>query len=194
MRFVAGSRPVLVIASEWHIGLALLCGCSEALEYPTTNSCGPINKSLILNPILLCCVMTIGGSKNVHVCPYILFSKFANHQIMHQDTHKRWAVSLVIACGQFNFHQVFVWVCMGCHTQSIAPGISRGIFQYEWKDSFSEIIWCLPCLSTNHNSFLMNFTGVWYFMKFSLLVIKYCNTMTPFCYQCPKWRKYLQYQ
>ena len=49
VRMVAGSRPVLVIAWEWHIGLALLCGCSGALEYPTTNSCGPINKSLILN-------------------------------------------------------------------------------------------------------------------------------------------------
>ena len=47
-RMVAGSRPVLVIAWEWHIGLALLCGCSGALEYPTTNSCGPINKSIIL--------------------------------------------------------------------------------------------------------------------------------------------------
>ena len=50
MRTVAGSRPVLVIVWEWHIGLALLCGCSGALEYPTTNSCGLINKSLILNP------------------------------------------------------------------------------------------------------------------------------------------------
>ena len=50
MRMLAGSRPVLVIAWEWHIyiGLALLCGCSGALEYPTTNSCGPINKSLSL--------------------------------------------------------------------------------------------------------------------------------------------------
>ena len=45
MHTVAGSRPVLVIVWEWHIGLALLCGCSGALEYPTTNSCGPINKS-----------------------------------------------------------------------------------------------------------------------------------------------------
>ena len=49
MRMVAGSRPDLVIAWEWHIGLALLCGCSGALEYPTTNSCGPINKSLSLS-------------------------------------------------------------------------------------------------------------------------------------------------
>ena len=48
MRMVAGSRPVLVIAWEWHIGLALLCVCSGALEYPTTNSCGPINKSFLL--------------------------------------------------------------------------------------------------------------------------------------------------
>ena len=47
MRTVAGSRPVLVIVWEWHIGLALLCGCSGALEYPTTNSCGPINKSFL---------------------------------------------------------------------------------------------------------------------------------------------------
>ena len=46
MRKVAGLRPVLVIALEWHIGLVLLCGCSGALEYPTTNSCRPINKSL----------------------------------------------------------------------------------------------------------------------------------------------------
>ena len=53
MRKVAGSRPVLVIAWEWHIGLALLCGCSGALEYPTTNSCGPINKSLSLSLSLL---------------------------------------------------------------------------------------------------------------------------------------------
>ena len=37
IRMVAGSRPVLIIAWEWHIGLALLCGCSGALEYPTTN-------------------------------------------------------------------------------------------------------------------------------------------------------------
>ena len=49
MRMVAGSRPVLVIAWEWHIGLALLCSCSGALEYPITNSCGPINKSLSLS-------------------------------------------------------------------------------------------------------------------------------------------------
>ena len=38
---------------EWHIGLVLLCGCSGALEYPTTNSCGPINKSLFLSLQLL---------------------------------------------------------------------------------------------------------------------------------------------
>ena len=54
MRMVAGSRPVLVIVWEWHIGLAPLCGCSGALEYPTTNSCGPINKSLSLSLILMC--------------------------------------------------------------------------------------------------------------------------------------------
>ena len=46
---VVGSRPALVIAWEWHIGLALLCGWSGALEYPTTNTCGPINKSLSLS-------------------------------------------------------------------------------------------------------------------------------------------------
>ena len=45
MRAVGGLRSVLV-AWEWHIGLVLLCGCSGALEYPTTNSCGPINESL----------------------------------------------------------------------------------------------------------------------------------------------------
>ena len=49
MRMVAGSRSVLVIVWEWHIGLALLCGCLGALEYPTTNSFGPINKSLSLS-------------------------------------------------------------------------------------------------------------------------------------------------
>ena len=49
MHMVAGSRPVFVIAWEWHIGLALLCGCSGALEYPTTNSYRPINKSLSLS-------------------------------------------------------------------------------------------------------------------------------------------------
>ena len=32
---VADSRPTFVIVWEWHIGLALLCGCSGALEYPT---------------------------------------------------------------------------------------------------------------------------------------------------------------
>ena len=32
MCMVAGSRPVLVIAWEWLIGLTLLCGCSGALE------------------------------------------------------------------------------------------------------------------------------------------------------------------
>ena len=45
MRMVAGSRPDLIIAWEWHVGLALFCGCLGALEYPTTNSCGPISKS-----------------------------------------------------------------------------------------------------------------------------------------------------
>ena len=30
-----------------YIGLALLCSCSGALEYPTTNSCGPINESIL---------------------------------------------------------------------------------------------------------------------------------------------------
>ena len=53
MHMVAGSRPVFVIAWEWHIGLALLCGCSGALEYPTTNSYRPINKSLSLILILI---------------------------------------------------------------------------------------------------------------------------------------------
>ena len=56
MRMVAASRPVLVIAWEWHIGLALLCGCSGALEYPTTNSCGSINKSLSLSLSLFNCM------------------------------------------------------------------------------------------------------------------------------------------
>ena len=51
MHMVASSCPVLIIAWEWHIGLALLCGCSGALEYPTTNFCGPINESL---SFLLC--------------------------------------------------------------------------------------------------------------------------------------------
>ena len=49
MRMVVGSLPVLLIAWEWHIGLALLCGCSGALEYLTTNSCRPINESLSLS-------------------------------------------------------------------------------------------------------------------------------------------------
>ena len=53
MHMVAGSRPVFVIAWEWHIGLALLCGCSGALEYPTTNSWRPINKSLSLSLSLI---------------------------------------------------------------------------------------------------------------------------------------------
>ena len=53
MRMVAGSCLVLVIAWEWHISLALLCGCSGALEYPTTNSWGPINESLSLILILM---------------------------------------------------------------------------------------------------------------------------------------------
>ena len=44
-----GSRPIFVIVWEWHIGLALLCGCSGALKYFTTNSCRPINKSLSLS-------------------------------------------------------------------------------------------------------------------------------------------------
>ena len=61
VRMVAGSRPVLVIAWEWHIGLALLCGCSGALEYPTTSSCGPINKSLSLSLSLY--VLECKGSK-----------------------------------------------------------------------------------------------------------------------------------
>ena len=30
-----------------YIGLALLCGCSGVLEYPTTNSCGPIYESYL---------------------------------------------------------------------------------------------------------------------------------------------------
>ena len=56
MCMVAGSRPDLVIAWEWHIALALLCGCSGALEYPTTNSCGPINKSLSLYMVPSACL------------------------------------------------------------------------------------------------------------------------------------------
>ena len=49
MRMVAGSHPALLIAWEWHIGLALLCGCLGTLEYPITNSCWPLNKSLSLS-------------------------------------------------------------------------------------------------------------------------------------------------
>ena len=62
MRMVAGSRPLLIIAWEWHdICLALLCGYSGALEYPTTNSYGPISGSFLL---LL-----------MHACYWIIDSK-----------------------------------------------------------------------------------------------------------------------
>ena len=62
MHMVAGSRPVFIIAWEWHIGLALLCGCSGALEYPTTNSCWPINKSLSLSlSVNVCLYVNIGA-------------------------------------------------------------------------------------------------------------------------------------
>ena len=81
---VAGLRPVLVIAWEWHIGLALLCGCSGALEYPTTNSCGPINKSpsssydlcnlffhVLSGLCCLCCFSCVGvcslGCRNIEL-------------------------------------------------------------------------------------------------------------------------------
>ena len=49
MCMVAGSRPILVIPWEWHIGLALLCGYLGALENPTTNSWA--NKSLPLSSL-----------------------------------------------------------------------------------------------------------------------------------------------
>ena len=80
--------PILVIVWEWHIGLALLCGCSGALEYPTTNSCGPINESLsfvtlqfLTRNINLCmldwgctlCLSNIGSSTEKRICvAYIL--------------------------------------------------------------------------------------------------------------------------
>ena len=35
--------------------------------------------------------------------------------------HIKWAVSQVIAHGNFNLPQGFVWVCMGLHTHFIAP-------------------------------------------------------------------------
>ena len=41
------------------------------------------------------------------------FSEIANHQIRHIRPHKKWVISLVIAYGQFNFPQGFVWVYMG---------------------------------------------------------------------------------
>ena len=63
MSMVAGSRPVL-IAWAWHLGLALSCSCSGALEYPTTNSCGPINKILIL-------ILIVNNHLNVDCNSYV---------------------------------------------------------------------------------------------------------------------------
>ena len=92
---VAGSRPVLVIAWEWHIGLALFCGCSEALEYPTTNSCGPINKSLSLLRLIKINTRCVGLSRDFMEmsirdvsllkphAPAIIYNKTLNFGIPH---------------------------------------------------------------------------------------------------------------
>ena len=78
MRMVAGSRPDLVMAWEWHIGLALLCGCSRALEYPTTNSYGPINKSLSFKKKKKCCPPLLAKVEIDCVRYYLKTSKVEN--------------------------------------------------------------------------------------------------------------------
>ena len=94
MCMVAGSRPVLVIAWEWHIGLTLLCGCSGALEYPATNSCGPINKSLSLLHVL---------EHLFHIQWVFLFT------IPVFYTYLSWRViALLSSCSQFVFVKMFV--------------------------------------------------------------------------------------
>ena len=43
----------------------------------------------------------------------ICFSELATHQIRHQATYIKWAVSLVIAYGHFNVPWGCVFGCMG---------------------------------------------------------------------------------
>ena len=97
MCMVAGSRPVLVIAWGWHIGLTLLCGCSGALEYPTTNSCGPINKSLSLSLFTgHYCDLKPGDG---HSSPAILISRTERYN------HPQFARKQMIICN----HAYTVW-------------------------------------------------------------------------------------
>ena len=103
MHMVAGSRPVFVIAWEWHIGLALLCGCSGALEYPTTNFYRPINKSLSLSLSLILILMvwiapifTIAIMKSCSIC-----SDFKQNQ--------KWITPMYSVCS-FADYGVLSWL------------------------------------------------------------------------------------
>ena len=89
IRMVAGSRPVLSIAWEWHIGLALLCGCSGALEYPTTNSCESVNKSLSLLSLSLC---------NIIAIPIYCLTLQVYHTLCTSEVEMNWTDQDMLPC------------------------------------------------------------------------------------------------
>ena len=58
--------------------LRLLGGCSGALEYPTTNSCGPINESYPILSDITCKVFFIQYFECYHSLPDFVFSKWSS--------------------------------------------------------------------------------------------------------------------
>ena len=65
----------------------------------------------VANVKSLCCLMTLGFSKNIqwHVRPYF-FPLCLQMPKSDIRPHVKWAVSLVIAHGHYNLPQQFAWV------------------------------------------------------------------------------------
>ena len=123
MHMVAGSRPVFVIAWEGHIGLALLCGCSGALEYPTTNSCGPINKSLSLSLSLYICAVGI-----MSLNQYMFFATMLCNQTAILQMYAK-NIQLVINLMKMTYTSFFflVWnIGVQAHSQAFLSGRGGG--------------------------------------------------------------------
>ena len=94
-------NPILVI------GLTLLYGCSGALEYPTTNSCRPINGSLSLS-FLNCQPLNLGHSPGLMT--------MRQSKPYHNLTQRPFLFPACLANGRVC---LFTWLLKATHSQRL---------------------------------------------------------------------------
>ena len=98
------------VSMTYYIRQELLWGCSGALEYPTTNSCGPINESLSLSlyatNLEKCIYMAMVHNWNTFSLVY-----FLQHNSTHTDFTHLLALVPISMCIQCCSPKVFSFPC-----------------------------------------------------------------------------------